>query len=283
MCCKKKNSVMQFTIEDLPYEVLYHFVSNFVSIPNMCKLKNLNSFFNSLVKDIIDNRKYNSDFLQIQTILIKHERKCAVNKSNALKCETHFIEEQIKELEVKKEQLISKRQNLKKYRSQLRVLMKNLEMFTFGPPNVWMVAKTGFHRLRDAAPFPFVLNYSLETYDVNSMLHYNLDHVLTKLPKKRWMWIGTKNDESKLENVDSRLKEEGWIKFFPLKKEKDIAFLYVHPEEPHVDILNRSKFYDCPICKSSLHTMYYCKNAQCYKCHKRGHITRMCSKFISNK
>ena len=61
----KMNCVIdaEMCIENLPYEVLYHVISHFISITNMYSLKRSNSFFNELVKNVINNGKYNSNFL----------------------------------------------------------------------------------------------------------------------------------------------------------------------------------------------------------------------------
>jgi len=270
-------------LENLPYEVLYHVISNYTSITNMYSLKRANSLFNGLVKNIISNGKYNSNFLSQQKALLNEEKDSSDNVIKLIDNEVSNNEEKVKQLKEQYNIIQRKRDEYVKHKRNVKSLLKTIDLYSFGPPNIKMIVKTGFRRFRfreqqQLPAYTFILNYSYKS-NVDSIVNYNLKYVLKKLSSKTWFWIAKDNTPDNLEHVDKMLSQLGWIKFFPLMKESDIiAFVYIHPEEPHLNDLNRHKFYDCPICKSPYHTMYSCEKSWCNCCHKSGHITNMCPK-----
>lgn len=276
------------TLEDLPYDVLYNFVENYISITNMYSLKRTNSVFNELVKDVIAHGKYNKRFLDRQRLLLNEEKRKSENVINLINENMKQNEEDMESLTYK-HKLIQKRKNeYVKHKRNIKTLLKTIDLYSFGPPNIKMCIKTGFQKLRhQRQAYSFILNYSYNmtnmTNNIDSVVNYNLEYVLKKMPEKTWLWIAKNNALENLEHADKHLKSLGWIKFFPLMKEVEIAFVYINPNEPHLNNLNRNKFYDCPICKSPYHTMYSCRDAWCNCCHSNGHITNMCPKKYFKK
>jgi hypothetical protein len=270
-------------IENLPYEILYHVISQFISITNMYSLKRTNSFFNELAKDVINRGKYNSNFLFQQKYLLNKEKDTSTNAINIMNEKIREYEKETENLREQYKIIKKRRDEYVKYKKNVKSLLRTIDLYSFGPPNIKMIIKTGFQRFifREQHQLPaytFILNYSY-TNNIDSIVNYNLEYILKKLSSKSWFWVAKDNTPDNLQHVDKVLNELGWIKFFPLMKESDIiAFVYIHPQEPYLNNLNRHKFYDCPICKSPYHTMYSCEKAWCNCCHDSGHITNMCPK-----
>lgn len=263
----------------IPYEILYYFVATWLTIPQIHTVKQLNFFFNYLVTDVLQSKKYNKAFISSQLKLLEPERKKVLKKITLVDIEIVNAQKQMNDLD----HVLQNLQQLKlKLISQQENLTRFSSMFierSFGKPNVWMVARQGFFKLRGLEqPSKFILKYSVNEY--SELEHYNLSFVLTKKKTRTWFWIHRKNTDAELQFIDHSLTQLGWIKFFPLKSEQDFVFVYIHPDEPFLNHIHRTRFYNCPICKSQIHSKYKCPMRcpmiSCKSCFKKGHTTKKC-------
>lgn len=275
---------MSLLEETVPYEILYYFVSTWLTIPHIHILKQLNKYFYTLVHDVLNSKKYNTSFITSQLKLLNPELRKTSDKLRLLDDETDNIMRQKQELEDALLKIDETRELLSQHQTNLSSYVNMFNERLFGEPNVWLLLRPGFQKLHGLErPFKFMLNYSVTDY--SDLKYYNLSYVVTQQKSKTWIWIdNTKNTESQLMYVDNFMMNIGWIKFFPLKHEKNVAFLYVHPKEPFLDQIHRTRFYNCTICNSRIHSIHNCKKAKCKKCKKTGHTTNTCkSKFHNRK
>ena len=246
--------------EILPYETLYYFVSSWLTIPQIHSLKQVNRYFYELVKDVLYMKKYNGEFLTSQLKLLQPELTNTIKKITLLDNEMNDMQNRKNELDDLLLKMNETKLMLLEHQSNLNVYVSLFNERRFGEPNVWMIVKHGFKKLNGLErPFKFMLKYSALDLDISDCKMYNISYVLSSLKSKTWFWISkTKNTESQLTDIDAFLSNIGWIKFFALKGEKDTAFVYIHPDEPFLDQIHRTKFHNCPLCNSKIHSLFNC-------------------------
>ena len=241
----------------VPYEILYYFVSTWLTIPQIHSMKQLNKYFRDLIKDVLVMKKYNKHFLKSQLQLLNPELTSTNTKISTLDNEILKIQNQKEELENSLIKLNETKLMLFEHQEQLHEYVSMFKERSFGKPNIWMITKPGFRKLRGLErPLNFILTYSAT--DNSDCKYYNISYVLESCKSKTWFWISrTKNTTHQLSYIDNFLTNLGWIKFFPFKKEKDTAFVYCHPDEPFLDQILRKKFNVC-WCGSKIHSLYNC-------------------------
>ena len=228
----EKNNQHSISFDKLHKDVLIFFLSKWLTVSYYHTIKQLNWKFFYLVEEVINTRKYNLNFLLHQQQLLNWELKCIEEKSNKIDKRLEKIKKQKKVRKFKKKiNILARDRKLVIYlKRNTHLWIKTIGSWSFGPRNVWMIIKSGFNLQGPIIHFNSVMKYSVNSETKRQF--YNLNYILEKNPTKKWFWVDNiLNSEDQLIFVDTCLRNLGWIKFFPWKTEKNIAFLYVHPNE----------------------------------------------------
>jgi hypothetical protein len=230
----------------LPDDILFYLFFNYFSIIDLNKCKLINKKVYYIIRYILKNNRWNTNFLKIQLELTKTIRNQVILPSHNRDIT-----------------LINRWKDLERL---VRVMERGLR----GKPE----GIIGTLDVLSSSTAPSGHVWVIESIDLFVEKHS---------PPR--ICASKQNTHEQLLCIDDKLRSMEWIKLFPSKSEAErggCAFIYANPK--HISDENwRKPFHNCPICKDPTHSMFTCRNSYCYVCRQHGHLTRICKNAFCSK
>lgn len=288
------NTLQENSFLDLPLDILYILFSQHCLVPDLLMYQTVCHEWHDIISDFLRKKRYQTKFLENQFALMESEKKekeayrikIDACKQTEGKCKTQKqeIDNVIKSLSNCSVDLDGASDFIaqaKKQRIRLCISLQKLskELFVASIKHKMLVDRTktltahaffvSYRRKFNGVPPDGLLYWGKRTREAN--VSFVIDDPLTHI------CVVPKQSDQNFMTIDQKFGEQGWLKkMVPKMMAEKFAFAYVDPGANNSQI--GQDWYDCPICSSPFHTMFYCENAQCKICGEEGHITRICSK-----